>query len=47
MEEDCKALATFNIGPLDFYECDRMPFGLTKAPGTFQHLMQYCLDSLQ
>ena len=46
MEEDCKALTTFTAGPLGFYEYDRMLFGLTNAPATFQYLMQSCLDSL-
>ena len=46
MEEDCKALTAFIIGPLGFYECNRMPFRLTNVPATFQHLMQSCLGNL-
>ena len=46
MDEVCKALTTFTIGPLGFYECDRMPFGLSNAPATFQQLMQNCLGNL-
>ena len=46
MEEDCKALTTFTVGPLGFYEFGRMPFGLTNAPTTFQCLMQSCLGNL-
>ena len=46
MEEDCKALTSFAIGPLGIYECDRMPFRLTDAPATFQHSMQSCLGNL-
>ena len=46
MEEDCKVLTAFTVGPLEFYECDRMPSGLTNAPTTFQHLMQSCLGNL-
>ena len=46
MEEDSKALTTFTVGPLGFYECKCMPFGLTNAPATFQWLMQSCLGNL-
>ena len=44
MEEDCKALTAFSFGPLGFYECERMPFGITNAPATFHNLhLQYCI----
>ena len=46
MEEDCKRLTTFTVGPLGFHECDRMPFGLPNSPATFQNLMQSCLGNL-
>ena len=46
MDEESKALTTFTVGPLGFYECERMPFGLTDAPATFQHLMESCLGEL-
>ena len=31
---------------MGFYECDRMPFGLTNTPATFQWLMATCLRDL-
>ena len=46
MDEDSKELTAFTVGPLGFYECDRMPFGLINAPATFQHLMESCLGDL-
>ena len=39
-------MTVFTIGPLGFYECDRMPFGLTNVPATFQQLMETCLWDL-
>ena len=46
MEEDSKALTTFTVRPLGFYECERMSFGLMNAPATFQHLMKSCLGNV-
>ena len=46
MEEDSKALTAFTIGPLDFYKCECIPFGLTNAPATFPQLIQSCLGNL-
>ena len=46
IEEDCKVLTAFTLGPLRFYECNRMPFRLTNTPTTFQCLMHSCLGNL-
>ena len=46
MEEDSKAFTAFTVGPLGFYKCECMPFGLTNVPATFQWLMQSCLGNL-
>ena len=41
-----KAVTTFTVGNLGFFECDCMPFGLCNALATFQQLMQNCLGKL-
>ena len=46
MDEGSKAPTAFTVGPLGFYECERMAFGLTNAPATFQCLMESCLGEL-
>ena len=38
-----KPLPAFMAGPLGFWECERLPFGLTSAPAIFQGLMESCL----
>ena len=43
MDEPSKPLMAFTIGPLGFYECEWMPFGLVNSPATFQRLMEACL----
>ena len=43
IEENSIPYTAFRVGPLGFYECVHMPFELTNAPATFQHLMESCL----
>ena len=42
----CKPLTLFTVGPLGFYECVWMPFGLTNVLATFQCLMETCLGEM-
>ena len=37
----------FTVGPLGFYKCDHMAFGLVNTPATFQRLIETCLGDLQ
>ncbi len=46
MSEEDKAKTAFSVGGLGFYECNRMAFGLTNAPATFQRLMETCMGEL-
>ena len=46
IEEESKQYTAFTCGPLGFFECNRMPFGATNAPATFQRLMESCLGDL-
>ena len=39
VKESDKPKTAFNLGPLGFYEFNRLPFGLTNACSTFQRLM--------
>ena len=36
LDEESIHYAAFTVGPLGFYECLHMLFGLTNAPATFQ-----------
>ena len=56
MSEKDKEKTAFTVGNLGsmnvtgwhlvFYEYNRMAFGLTNAPATFQHLMERCMGEL-
>ena len=46
MDPESIPLTAFTVGPLGFYECVKMPFGLTNSPMTFQRLMETCLGDL-
>ena len=46
MDEKSKQYTAFTLGSMGLYECESMPFGLCKAPPTFQRLMLNCLGKL-
>ena len=46
IEEESKQYTAVTLGPLGFFECNRMPFGATNVPATFQRLMESCLGDL-
>ena len=46
LEEEAKPPTTFTMGPLGFWECEHMSFGLPNSPATFQRLMESCLGEL-
>ena len=46
LEEESKPLTAFTLGPLGFWECERLPFGAVNAPAGFQRLMETCLGEL-
>ena len=46
LDESSKQYTAFTCGPLGFFECNRLPFGLKNAPAVFQRLMQTVLGDL-
>ena len=46
IREEDKQKTAFTVGPLGFYECNRMAFGLTDSPSSFQRLMEHCMGDL-
>ena len=46
MEEADKVKTAFSVGNLGFYECNRMAFGLTNAPVSFQRLIERCMGEM-
>jgi transposase InsO family protein len=45
-EEEHKRRTAFTVGPLGFYEYNRLPFGLTNSPATYQRVMESVLGDL-
>ena len=46
LTESSRPLTAFTVGPLGFYECVWMPFGLTNVLARFQCLMESCLGEI-
>ena len=46
IKEADKHKTAFSVGPLGFFECNRMAFGLCNAPGSFQRLKERCMREL-
>ncbi|XP_063438199.1 uncharacterized protein LOC134719148 [Mytilus trossulus] len=44
--EEHKERTAFTVGPLGFFEYNRLPFGLANSPATYQRLMEECLGDL-
>ncbi|KAK3103801.1 hypothetical protein FSP39_021997 [Pinctada imbricata] len=44
--EEHKERTAFTVGPLGFFEYNRMAMGLSNAPATYQRLMEQCLGDL-
>ena len=46
IDEADKYKTVFTVGNMGFFECNRMAFGLTNAPATFQRLMECCMGEM-
>lgn len=46
IHEAHKQRTAFTVGPLGFFEFNRLPFGLVNAPASYQRLMEECLGDL-
>ena len=46
IDEQHKERTAFTVGPLGFFEYNRMPMGLANAPTTYQRVMEECLGDL-
>ena len=46
IQEEHKPYTAFTAGALGFYEYNRLPFGLSNSPATYQRLMEECLEEL-
>ena len=46
IREEEKAKTAFTVSGLGFYECNRMAFGFTNAPATFQRLIERCMGEM-
>lgn len=44
--EPHKSRTAFTVGPLGFWEHNRLPFGLSNAPATYQRIMENCFGEL-
>ena len=45
-EESHKARTAFTVGPLEFWEFNRLPFGLNNSPATYQRVRENSLGDL-
>ena len=46
LTETSKPLTAFTVGPLGFFECERVPYGAVNTPATLQKLMESCLGDM-